>query len=59
MRAFEVQGAKKGTILATFSKKFATLESIENTGFTGNYGYFGREFKPRSFHHAVFGALKP
>ena len=58
MRAFEVQGAKKGTILAKFSKIFANLESIETKGTTGNYGYFGREFKPRSFHHTVFRALK-
>ena len=55
MMLFEERGTFGGTFSANIYPNISNSEMHKTQGFTGIYGYFGREFKPRSFHHAVSG----
>jgi len=50
---FEERGTFKGTFSANIRPNIANSKMRKIQGFTGVYGYFGREFKPRSFHQAL------
>lgn len=52
---FEKRGTFRGTFSANIYPNISNSEMQKIQGFTGNYGYFGREFKPRSFHQSISG----